>query len=130
MPSEAELVISARYEFIALETFEKNLRMFSPKDIEKIKKKIVEMLSIYPQRYPMLFGKIPLRGLDFVGLRHMKIGVSGLKGGAYILYRICEECKNNGYFNRSDEKCAFCDDTKDKHVILFDVRPRSFDYAK
>lgn len=123
-------MISASFDFIPLETFEKNLRIFSSKDQERIKKKIVEMLGAYPYRYPSLNGSIPLRGLNFVGLRHMKVGVSGLKGGAYILYRICEECKKNGYFNRSGAKCAFCDDSKGKHVILFDIRPRSFDYAK
>jgi len=123
-------VTSTVYEFIPLDNFGQRLRRFSEKDQGKIKEKIKEMLSLYPYRFPMLTGPIPLAGLRIAGLRHMKVGVSGLKGGAYILYRICEECRKHLLYAKSDAPCAFCADTKDHHIVLFDVGPRSDDYSR
>jgi hypothetical protein len=88
------------------------------------------MLSFYPYRYPMLEGRIPIRGVRLAGLRYLKVGVSGLKGGAYVLYRICEECKKNAYASTSGIQCEFCDDAKGRHIVFFDVRPRSYDYGR
>ncbi len=118
----------SRYEVIPLETFSESLQSFHRKDREKIKGKIEEMLCENPYRYPMLAGKIKIKGINVEGLRRMKVGVKGVKGGAYILYRICEECKQNKYELKSDVRCKFCDDTKVKHVVLFITRLRSFGY--
>lgn len=123
-------MISTPYEFLAVRNFEVNLNQFKPHDKEKIKEKIREMLSSNPYRYEMLTGIVPLSGLNLRGLHRMKVGVSGLKGGAYILYRICEECKKNQYMSQSDSSCQFCDDGKGRHVVLFDVNPRSKDYGR
>lgn len=130
MLSRGESVTSKVYEFIPLDTFGQRLTRFPQKDKEKIKRKIEEMLSAYPYRFPMLTGPINLDGLNIRGLRHMKTGVSGIKGGAYVLYRICEECKKNQYHAKSDAPCAFCANTKDNHIVLFDVGPRSDDYSR
>ncbi len=121
---------SIPYEFITLDGFGKRLQRFPPKDKEKIKDKIDEMLKADPYRFPMLRGQIPIAGLRIFGLRHMKVGVSGSKGGAYILYRICDECKKNQFHTKSDAPCAFCDGIKDNHIVLFDVGLRSDDYSK
>jgi hypothetical protein len=116
------------YEFIRLETFERNLKDFHRNDRTKIEAKIKEMLSLRPYEYQMLVGKIVIKGVKLAGLRHMKVGVSGIKGGAVVLYRICEECKKNEYFAKSDVQCQFCDDRKNRHIVLFDVHPRSYGY--
>jgi hypothetical protein len=116
------------YEFIRLQTFEDNLKDFHRNDRAKIEGKIKEMLSIRPYEYQMLVSKIVVKGVKLAGLRHMKVGVSGIKGGAVVLYRICEECKKNGYFAKSDVQCEFCDDDKNRHIVLFDVHPRSYGY--
>lgn len=121
---------STVYEFIPLDNFGERLGRFPKKNQGKIKEKIDEMLSLYPYRYPMLVGPIPIAGLRIAGLRHMKVGVSGLKGGAYTLYRICEECKKYEFYAKSDGRCAFCANTKDNHIVLFDVGPRSDDYSR
>jgi len=123
-------VISIPYEFITLDNFGKRLQRFPLKDKEKIKGKIDEMLKADPYRYPMLKGQIPIAGLHIAGLRHVKVGVSSGKGGAYVLYRICKECKKDQFYAKSDAPCAFCDGTKDNHIVLFDVGPRSDDYSR
>jgi len=123
-------VTSTPYEFITLDAFGQRLQRFSQRDKEKIKGKIKDMLTLYPYRFPMLSGQIPIAGLRIAGLRHMKVGVSGAKGGAYVLYRICKECKEHEFYARSDTRCAFCADTKDNHIVLFDVGPRSDDYGR
>lgn len=121
---------STVYEFIPLDNFGQRLQSFPQMDKEKIKAKINEMLSLYPYRFPMLSGQISIVGLRIAGLRHMKVGVSGGRGGAYILYRICEECKKHNFHTKSDGACAFCANTKDNHIVLFDVGPRRDDYSK
>ena len=121
---------STPYEFIPLDNFGKRLNCFSEKNQGKMKEKIDEMLSLYPYRFPMLIGPIPVAGLRMAGLRHIKMGVKGVKGGAYALYRICEECKKYQFYEKSDGRCAFCADVKDNHIVLFDVGLRSDDYSK
>jgi len=123
-------VTSTAYELLAVENFAKNLGQFHPKDRERIKGKIVEMLTQNPYRYAMLVGAIEIAGLNLYGLHSMKMGVAGLKGGAYVLYRICEECKKNHYMTRSGASCQFCNDDKNRHVVLFDVNPRGADYGR
>ena len=54
--------------------------------------------------------------------------VKGYKSGVRILFRICHECKEYRYYEISNCKCSFCDDEKQNHVVLFDVRPRSLGY--
>lgn len=127
-------MISTPYEFVTLDNFGRRLKRFSEKDKESIKAKTEEMLTLDPYRYPMLKGQIVVSGQRIAGLRHMKVGVSGVKGGAYILYRVCEECKKNNYVSKSDGKCVFCENgpadenKRDMHIVLFDVGLRSDGY--
>lgn len=116
------------YELIHLDSFTESIGAFNGKDREKLLKKVKEMLSFNPYRYTMLVGSITINGVKFIGLHKMKSGLSGRKGGAYTLYRICEECKKNEYHIKGKVFCKFCDDDKDKHVVLFIARPRSMDY--
>lgn len=116
------------YELIQLDTFIESLGAFREKDRKKLLEKINEMLSFNPKRYGMLKGHYTLKGVKFVGLHKMKSGASGRKGGAYILYRICEECKENEYYKKSDIFCKFCDDEKSNHVVLFIARHRGLGY--
>jgi len=121
-------VTSTPFEFIPVKTFEHNLKFYQ-RDKDRIKTKIEEMLAQNPYRYEMLKGEITVAGVNLAGLRHMKTGVSGRRGGVYVLYRICEECKKNQYMIRGSGKaCEFCDDKKWRHVVLFNVRPRSAGY--
>jgi hypothetical protein len=128
MPLKAEYM-SSEYEIIELDNFTENLKEFDKHSRGKITEKLKEWLSHDPKRFPMLTGGIPILGRKLYGLRHIKIGVSGHKGGAYVLYRVCEECLDNGYWQQSKIKCEFCDPNKSKRNVLFDVRPRSFDYS-
>jgi hypothetical protein len=130
MLSRGESVTSTPYEFIPLDNFKERLGRFSEDSQKKIKTKIDEMISLNPYRYPMLIGPIPIAGLRIAGLRHMKVGVKGLKGGAYTLYRICGECKKHEFYAKSDGRCAFCANTNDNYIVLFDVGLRSDDYSK
>jgi hypothetical protein len=123
-------VTSIPYEFIPLDNFGQRLCQFSQDNKEGIKGKINDMLGLNPYRFSMLKGQIPIAGQRIAGLRHMKVGVSGAKGGAYVLYRICKECKEHEFYARSDTRCAFCADTKDHHIVLFDVGIRSDDYGR
>jgi hypothetical protein len=115
------------YEPIVLEAFHENLQTFPLEARVKIEDKCINLLCNYPYRFPMLKGEIKVKGLKFTGLRHMKVGVQGVKGGAFILYRICEECKKNDYAVQSGVKCEFCNG-KDKHVVLFATHIRSYGY--
>lgn len=128
-PSKAESNKSI-YEIIPLDTFGRNLKDFDKSSRSKIKEKIKNWLSVKPSRYPLLHGHIRVAGVKIYGLRHVKVGVRGKKGGAYVLYRICEDCLNFEYWKKSDVRCQFCDDSKPKRVVLFDVHPRSFDYGR
>ena len=120
---------STTYKFIHLETFDDSLSsLFGKRDQQKIMDKVHEMINFDPTRYPMLKGKITIRGVKLAGLRHMKVGVAGIRGGAYVLYRFCKECKEQKYHLQSDIKCQFCSDKTWNHIVLFDVRPRSFGY--
>lgn len=117
------------YDLISLESYSDSLTSFPKTNRQKIENKVADMLQMNPKRYSMLKGKIKIRGMSFAGLRHMKVGIEGSKGGAYILYRICEECKRNRYYEKSDAKCEFCDDEKeDNRIVLFLARLRSFGY--
>ena len=122
---------SKNYRLIMVDNFNKNLRDFRKRDQERILNKIHDMLSFDPRRYGMMKGKISIRAVKLAGLRHMKIGIKGVKGGAYILYRICVECRENNYFELSDKKCSFCDEEpEDNRIVLFDIHLRSFDYGR
>ena len=123
-------MISSPYEFIAVQNFERELKKFHTGDQNKILAKVREMLGEDPYRYEMLAGPIPVSGINLTGLHRMKVGVKGNKGGAYVLYRICEECKKNSYMTSSGRSCEFCDAEKLRHVVLFVVRPRPDDYGR
>lgn len=129
MPLKAESMKSV-YEIIPLDTFARNLKDFDKSSQSKIKEKVKDWLTYDPSRYPMLEGPIPIVGKKIFGLRHVKVGVRGHRGGAYVLYRICEDCLEYEYWKKSDIRCQFCDDSKPKRVVLFDVHPRSFDYRR
>jgi len=129
MPLKAELM-SSTYEIIQLHTFLKNLKDFDKSSQAKIVERVKDWLGTAPDRFPMLKGAIPLFGKKLFGLRHIKTGVRGHRGGAYVLYRICEECLNYEYWKKSNVRCEFCDSGKPKRVVLFDVQPRSFDYGR
>jgi len=118
------------YEVIPLDTYGKNLLDFDRSNQQRIRDSVTDWLGYEPQRYQMLQGAIRVAGRKFFGLRHIKIGVVGNKGGAYVLYRICEECLKNEYWKKSGVSCEFCDSSKPKRVVLFDVQPRSFDYGR
>lgn len=120
---------STYYEILPLDTFRKSLSSFPQKSRKKINKKIEQFLTENPYRNIMLEGVFVYKGISFAGLRRMKIGVEGYRGGVYILYRICEECRENRYYIKSNKKCEFCDDGKEKRVVLFLVRPRSMGYS-
>ena len=115
------------YNYIPLDTFCESLRSFPKNDRIKIKNKCKDVICNNPYHGKMLIGKIEIKGLKFAGLRHMKVGVKGVKGGAYILYRVCEECKKNGYAVKSGVRCKFCNG-KNKHVVLFVAHIRSYGY--
>lgn len=116
------------YELIQLDTFVKSLESYPEWDRKKLLGKVKSMLSLSPYRYGQLEGPTEINGVKFIGLHKMKSGLSGRKGGAYILYRICDECKKNGYNLSGKTACEFCDDKKDKHVVLFISKPRGLDY--
>ena len=116
------------YELIYLDSFTDSIGAFNKKDRKKLLKKVQEILSFNPYRYKMLVSPFTMNGVKFIGLHKMKSGLSGSKGGAYTLYRICEECKKNGYNIKGKVFCKFCDDDKGKHVVLFISRRRGIDY--
>ena len=115
-------------EFIPLDTYSKKLDSFPNKDHDRIEKAVNQRLSFKPTHGPMLQNIIRVSGSKLVGLRHMKVGVSNAKGGAYILYRYCKECLQNGYYIQSRLQCQFCDKTIQNRIVLFDVNIRSKDY--
>lgn len=88
------------YEIIPLDTYGKNLRDFDKNNRTKIEARIEDWLGYEPKRYLMLEGAIRVAGRKFFGLRHIKIGIVGHKGGAYVLYRVCEECLKNEYWKK------------------------------
>lgn len=88
----------------------------------------MELLEYTPNRHGMFKGVVTVSGLKLHGLRHVKIGVKGYKGGAAAKYRICKECLENKYYERSKVKCEFCDEDEPYRVILFDILPRGFGY--
>lgn len=118
------------YEFIQLDTFSKNLKDFNRSDQQKILIRIHDWLSVKPESYPMLSGAIVVSGKKIFGLRHIKIGVKGHRGGAYVLYRICCDCIEYEYWKKSKVKCQFCDPDRENRIVLFDVQPRGFDYGR
>ena len=110
------------------QTFTDSLERNFPDKVmqEKIYRKMKEMLSIRPYRYEMFYSNVKVGGVNLAGLRHMKVGANGgHKGGAVVFYRVCEECKKNEYAKTSGVECAFCDESKGKHVVLFLVVPRA-----
>jgi len=128
MLKEEILLNSIHYNVVPLKSFQESLDSFPKRSQRKIKEKIEKMLTVDPYRYIMLKGIYTYKNVSFVGLRKMKTGVKGHRGGVYILYRICEECRKNGYYKKSGDKCEFCDDGMEKRVVLFIVRPRSMGY--
>lgn len=129
MPLKAELM-NLPYELIRVDTFEKNLKEFKKINQQKILVRVKDWLGNDPYRYEMLKGAIVVSGKKLFGLRHIKIGVEGYKGGAYVLYRICEECLKYEYWKKSNIQCLFCDSDKPKRIVLFDVQTRGFDYGR
>ena len=122
---------SGPYEILQpLDTFFESLQRYFPDKRRqgKIIKKIKQMLPVRPYRYKMFESDIEVSGVNLAGLRHMKVGMEGIKGGAVVYYRICEECKNNRYDKLSGVRCKFCDNEKGKHIVLFLVRPRGRGY--
>ena len=119
---------SAEYEVKVLKTYEESIDRFSKKAQKRINKKIKEILVRYPYRYNMLKGVYSLRGVSLVGLRKFKTGLEGHRGGVYVLYRICKECRENRYYQKSGICCEFCDDDKEYRIVLFLARPRELGY--
>jgi len=60
-----------------------------------------------------------INGVKVAGLRHMKVGAKGVRGGIVVLYRVCEECLQNRYYERTGIRCQFCDENISKRVVLF-----------
>ena len=115
-------------EFVPLETYVTNLgEKFNSVNQAKIQKGL-ERLDYNPLHGDMMQGPIIIAGKPVYGLRHIKIGVQGSKGGAFILYRYCKECFNNGYAVKSKITCLFCDPSKPNRIILFDVGLRGEGY--
>lgn len=119
---------SEKYEFIKLDNFTTNLDKYFRRDKKRILEKLKQLLETTPNRHAMLKGVVTVAGLKLHGLRHVKVGVKGYKGGAAAKYRICEECLENKYYERSRVKCEFCDEEKPYRVVLFDILPRGFGY--
>ena len=119
---------SVKYEVRVLKTYEESMDYFPKKAQKRINKKIEEILVKYPYRYNMLKGIYLLRGISLVGLRKFKTGLEGHRGGVYVLYRICKECRENGYHQKSGICCEFCDDGKEYRIVLFFARPRELGY--
>lgn len=128
MLGRGEPVTSGQFALHEVEAFTKSIKKYFRKQEEKIRAKIQDWLTENPYRYTMLKGKVPVRGVKLVGLRHMKVGVKGYRKGAVVLYRICEECLANGYYEKSDVQCDFCDPDVKKQVVLFDTYPRAHGY--
>jgi len=118
------------YEIIPLDTFNDNLEKYFRRDKARILDKLKQNLENIPNRYEMLKSPMTIAGMKLVGLRHIKVGVSGYKGGSVTKFRICKECLDNGYYITSKVKCEFCDKDKPYRVILFDILPRSFGYNR
>ena len=116
-------------EFIPLETYEKKLNSYHPKDKEKIEKAVFERLSFNPKHGQMLIGIQTVGGAKLIGLRHFKIGIKGVKKGVVVYYRYCKECLENSYYLRSDVQCQFCDKEKPDKIVLFLVELRSAGYG-
>ena len=120
--------MSSEFEIKELDTFRENLRKYFARDEEKIRRVLFERLRMRPDHYQMLEGAITVAGLKFVGLRHIKIGVRGYRGGSVTLFRICEECLRERYYEKTI-RCQFCDENKPKRIVLFNIQPRKFGYG-
>lgn len=119
---------SVEYEVKALQTFGESVARFPRKAQKRLYKKIGEILVKNPYRYGMLKGIYLLKGISFVGLRYFETRLEGHRGGVYVLYRICKECRENHYYQKSGARCGFCDDSKEYRIALFLVRPRELGY--
>lgn len=128
MLRKARPMSSESYELIELDTFTKNIRRYFRRDDAKIREKLRQMLETAPDRHAMLKGQITVAGMKLTGLRHIKVGATGYRGGSVTRFRICEECLREKYYEESRVRCQFCDENKPKRVILFDIRPRGFGY--
>lgn len=107
------------YERAETTEFLSNFTKFLDKETQrKVIQKIEEMICPDPYRYPML------KGPKFRGIRRMKMGAKGYKGGIRILYVIAEESEKNDY----GYKCPACDKKGCKHIILLNVLPRRLAY--
>ncbi len=127
MQRKGALMASNNYKIFQTETFIDSLKPFK-RDKDRIYAKIEQMLSDKPDRYERILQPITIKGVRFSGLRHMKIGIKGLKGGLVVLYRICHECLKNAYYKISQVQCSFCNEKEQKRVVLFTSYTRSHDY--
>ena len=126
-----EMLVSSKYELIELRNFAKQIKKklsLSQKDEEKVRKRIQDELGETPDRHGKLKSVITVSGRKISGLRHMKIGVANYRGGLVVQYRICEECLEHKYYEKSGPRCAFCDEGRPDRVILFHIHPRQDDY--
>ncbi len=129
MPQRAGLVSSKRYEIIELDAFSRDLRkLFDRGDQERIRNAVEAELGVYPKRCELLEGRIEIRGVKIHGLRKLRVNVKGHRGGARVLFRLCEECLQSGYYAKSERRCEFCSPNKPDRVVLFAARPRSIAY--
>jgi len=129
MRQRAGLVSSRRYEIIELDAFTKDLRkLFERGDQERIRKAVEAELRTDPKRCELLEGRIEVRGVSIFGLRKLRVSVRGHRGGARVLFRLCEECLQFGYYLKSDKRCEFCLPRNPERVVLFAARPRSIAY--
>ena len=119
---------SEPYELIELDTFQKNIKKYFKREEARIREGLKQKLETTPDRYQMLEGHITVAGIKLTGLRHVKVGVKGHRGGSVTRFRICEECLREKYYEKSRVRCQFCDENKPKRVVLFDIRHRGFGY--
>lgn len=128
MLSKAGPMSSEPYELIELDTFKKNIKKYFRKDEVRIREGLKQKLETTPDRHQMLVRHITVAGMKLAGLRHVKVGVKGHRGGSVTRFRICEECLREKYYEKSRVRCQFCDENKPKRVVLFDIRQRGFGY--
>ena len=120
--------VNSEYSLVELDSFVSSLSRFARNAERKVREKILDMLSTEPYRYTMLRNLTTVNGIKVAGLRHMKVGAKGVRGGIVVLYRVCEECLQNEYYVRSGIRCEFCDEDFGKRVVLFIAYPRGRGY--
>ena len=128
MLRKEEFMSSELYELKELDTFTRNIRKFFKKDEARIREKLKQNLETIPNRFQMLSGQITVAGMKLVGLRHIKVGAEGYRGGSVTRFRISEECLREKYHVKSKVRCQFCNEKKPRTVVLFYIQPRGFGY--